>query len=48
MMAVDGASRIDYRRPQPTLARVVVNRIWMHHFGQGWLTPNDFGVSGGS
>jgi hypothetical protein len=27
---------------------VVVNRIWMHHFGQGLvLTPNDFGVSGG-
>jgi mono/diheme cytochrome c family protein len=31
----------------PTLARVIVNRVWMHHFGQGLvLTPGDFGLDG--
>jgi hypothetical protein len=32
----------------PLLARVMVNRLWKHHFGQGIVsTPNDFGYSGG-
>ncbi|MCO8122948.1 DUF1553 domain-containing protein [Stieleria sp. TO1_6] len=32
----------------PLLSRVIVNRIWHHHFGSGLVnTPNDFGFSGG-
>jgi hypothetical protein len=46
----NGSGRIDLARAiasreNPLTARVYVNRVWLHHFGEGFVsTPSDFGV----
>ena len=48
----EGSGRLELARRmvehgQPLLARVLVNRVWKHHFGEGIVrTPDDFGVMG--
>ena len=35
-------------KDNPLFARVIVNRVWQHHFGAGLVdSPNDFGFNGG-
>src|SRR5262245_62137835 len=46
----NGSGRLDLAkaitdRANPLTARVIVNRVWMHHFGEPLVeTPNDFGL----
>lgn len=51
-IAPNASGRLEFARwltqpGNPLTARVMVNRIWQHHFGQGLVsTPNNFGLRG--
>src|SRR5207247_797435 len=48
----DGSGRLELAKAiaskdNPLTARVMVNRVWMHHFGRGIVgTPSNFGTLG--
>ncbi len=48
----DGSGRLELARSiasadNPLTARVIANRVWLHHFGAGLVrTPSDFGLRG--
>jgi len=49
---LEGSGRLELAKRMtdprnPLLARVIVNRIWLHHFGEGVVrSPDDFGFMG--
>lgn len=49
---MEGSGRLDLAQwlttpTNPLAARVIVNRVWQHHFGKGIVqTPSDFGARG--
>ena len=49
---IAGSGRLDLAKrlvsnSNPLFSRVIVNRLWQHHFGEGIVrTPDDFGVMG--
>ena len=50
--ATTGSGRLELARTvtdpsNPLVARVIVNRLWKHHFGEGLVrSPDDFGLQG--
>ena len=46
----NGSGRLEFAqaiasKSNPLTARVLVNRVWLHHFGEGFVTtPDDFGT----
>jgi hypothetical protein len=50
--AIDGSGRLELAKwmtgeAAPLLARVYVNRVWEHHFGEGLVrTADNFGLTG--
>jgi hypothetical protein len=50
--AIEGSGRLELARrmtdpKNPVIARIIVNRVWLHHFGEGIVrSPDDFGYMG--